>query len=97
MDDDETTTEPMDEAELVEALAAYAHRAWSGWMHYLWSKCAKDADGQVVIPRWAVERWERQMWTEYADLPEAEKGSDRAEAVKMVAIMNTVKAKQAGE
>ncbi len=62
-----------------EALAEYAHAAWSGWMHYLFSKC----DGSV-IPPWAVERWKRQAATAYPDLPEEEKDSDRAEADKIL-------------
>lgn len=73
-----------------ERLAAYAHEAWSGWMKYLFSKC-KDArcadDAHVAIPGWAVKRWQRQMNTPYAELPEDEKESDRAEADKMLAIL----------
>lgn len=75
-----------------EALAAYAHEAWSGWMEYLFSKCTPGThdgfeDGSLVIPPWAVERWRRQASTQYSDLPEAEKQSDREEARRMLAIM----------
>jgi hypothetical protein len=74
-----------------EALAAYAHEAWSGWMRYLFSKCTRynyyDDHSGAIIPGWAVERWQRQMDTPYADLPEEEKVSDRAEADKMLALM----------
>jgi len=38
--------------------------------------------GYTVIPHALVERWQRQMATEYEDLPEEEKDSDRAEAEK---------------
>lgn len=75
-----------------EKLAEYAHTAWSGWMVYLFEKCegGGTVDGvepiPVVIPGWAVERWQRQMNTPYADLPENEKESDRAEADRMLAI-----------
>jgi hypothetical protein len=68
-----------------EELAAYAHEAWSGWMEYLFSKCLKESDG-MKIPQSLVERWTRQMQTPYAELPENEKDSDRAEALKMQAI-----------
>jgi hypothetical protein len=68
-----------------ERLAEYAHSAWSGWMKYLFGKCI-SRDGEVVIPRWAVERWQRQSSTAYADLPESEKASDRTEADKMLSI-----------
>ena len=71
-----------------EALAEYAHEAWSGWMKYLFKKTYFDTTvKEVVIPKWAVERWMRQMNTLYADLPESEKENDRAEADRMLAIM----------
>lgn len=80
--------------ELREQLAAYAHEAWSGWMRYMFSKTETSerffsGETVVVIPRWAVERWQRQMSTPYADLPEAEKKSDRKEADEILAIVAT--------
>lgn len=75
-----------DRAVLRESLAAYAHDAWSGWMEYLFNRCEPSDSGQ--IPPWAVARWTRQMTTPYADLPEEEKASDRAEADRMLAIMD---------
>lgn len=76
-----------------EQLAAYAHNAWSGWMVYLFSKLERgtDAEGNVsmyVIPKASVQRWQRQMTTDYGNLPESEKQSDRDEADKMLAIMD---------
>lgn len=71
-----------------ERLAAYAHDAWAGWMEYLFSKCTHNDDGTVTIPAWAVTRWQRQMQTPYADLPEMEKESDRTEAATMIVIMH---------
>jgi len=70
-----------------EALAAYAHEAWSGWMRYMWSKSAPNADGSLTIPAWAVLRWERQMNTAYTDLPESERESDRKEADAILVIV----------
>jgi len=78
----------MNNDEIREALAAYAHEAWSGWMQYLFGKCAEEG-GTLIIPVWAVARWTRQMSTAYADLPESEKASDRAEADKMLAILGS--------
>lgn len=84
------------QGETRERLAEYAHEAWSGWMRYLFSKCMDDSefDGQLkgtqVIPAWAVERWTRQMNTPYAELPESEKESDRAEADKMLSIIGDI-------
>lgn len=72
---------------LREALAAYAHNAWTGWMIYLFSKCTEEPGNVYRIPPWAVERWKRQMGTNYCDLSEEEKASDREEADKMLALM----------
>lgn len=69
-----------------EALAAYSHDAWRFWMYYLFSKSILNADGTVTIPAEFVSRWERQTETEYAQLPEYEKESDRVEADKILAI-----------
>lgn len=71
-----------------EALARYSHdSAWSGWMKYLFSKGTINPDGSWTMPAAFVERWQRQMNTLYDDLPEHEKTSDRAEADKMLAII----------
>ncbi len=77
-----------------ERLAEYAHRAWSGWMKYMFDKSipykpgnVQAEEGALIIPKWAVERWTRQMNTKYEDLPESEKASDRKEADEMLAIM----------
>lgn len=76
-----------------EALAAYAHDAWSGWVTYMFEKMAPliiPIDTRTFIEHpTAVEafaRWHRQMTTPYEDLPEYEKESDRREADKMIAI-----------
>ena len=70
-----------------EALAAYAHEAWAGWMEYLFRKSDKAPNGEVVISKPLVDRWVRQVQTRYEDLPENEKESDRAEADKILAII----------
>ena len=69
-----------------EALAEYAHDAWSGWMRYLFAKSTHNEDGTVTIPAWAAERWKRQSSTPYKDLSDREKDSDRHEAARMLAI-----------
>lgn len=86
--------EAINDEALVEKLAAFAHdKQWSGWMRYLFSKCSspyttddfrRPMPGDVAIPAWAVERWTRQMQTPYAELPEEERESDRAEARKIL-------------
>jgi len=69
-----------------EKLAEYAHDAWIGWMRYLFGKSRHMPDGQVYIPKGSADRWKRQSETAYADLPEKEKESDRAEADKILAL-----------
>lgn len=63
-----------------EKLAAYAHTAWSGWMKRMFSRTSSSVDGSKTIPPLLCSRWTRQMNTDYTDLPEEEKASDRAEA-----------------
>lgn len=75
------------ELELRERLSEYAHAAWSGWIDYMFSKGTRDEDGGLRLPRWAVERWERQSVTEYALLSENEKESDRQEADRILRIV----------
>ena len=74
------------ERETKELLAEYAHKAWSGWMAYMFEKSIEMPDGTVIIPKWAVARWKRQMLTAYCELPENEKDSDRKEADKIINI-----------
>lgn len=70
-----------------EALAELCHSQWSGWMRYLFMKCEENEDGTVTIPKWAAERWFRQMETEYSQLSEDERNSDRVEADKFLALI----------
>jgi len=65
---------------MFEEIAEQAHISWSGWMKYLFDKSEKNSDGTVTIPKWAVDRWERQLATDYKELSEGEKESDRNEA-----------------
>lgn len=70
-----------------EQFAELAHDQWSGWMRYLFSKCERNDDGTVTMPRWAVERWERQMTTPYAELSPSEQDSDRNQADKFLRLL----------
>ena len=62
---------------LEEVLATNQHEIWSHWMKYLFSCCEKDIDGNMTIPVEKVKRWRLQMTTEFANLTEEEKQSDR--------------------
>lgn len=72
---------------MIEKLAKIAHSQWSGWMEYLFSKCELNDRGEMIIPKWAVDRWQRQIKTDYNDLPEEEKQSDREEAKKFLNVL----------
>ena len=70
-----------------EKLADLCHRQWSGWMEYLFGKCAKNDDGTMTIPKWAVDRWSRQASTDYAHLSKEEQDSDRDEADRFLTLV----------
>jgi hypothetical protein len=59
-------------------------------MTYLFSKGAFNEDGTWTMPVWAVERWQRQVRTPYAELSEPEKDSDRDEADRVLALIGAM-------
>jgi len=63
--------------ELYEKLAAIEHERWSDWMRYQFTLCKENKDGSLTIPLKLVERWKAQIDTNYTDLSEREKDSDR--------------------
>ena len=71
-----------------EALAEYAHEAWSRWMTHLFSRVTLNDRNQAVLSADDVRKWQRQLNTAYADLTESEKASDRREADRMIEIFN---------
>jgi uncharacterized protein YutE (UPF0331/DUF86 family) len=56
-------------------------------MRYLFSRSLKEDTGDVIIPTESVQRWERQVATNYEDLSEEEKDSDRIEANKYLNVI----------
>lgn len=72
--------------DLKEDLANLAHDQWSHWMKYMFSKSVENQDGSITIPKELVERWTRQMNTDYANLSESEQDSDRNEANKFLEV-----------
>jgi hypothetical protein len=75
---------------LREELAKLCHDQWSGWMQYVFSKLYPMGGKHKGGYRMRVieaERWTRQMNTPYADLSDAEKDSDRAEADRFLALL----------
>jgi len=60
-----------------EKLAWLEHDIWANWMKYLFTKGTLNEDGSFTIEPASVKRWTRQMNTDYDNLPEKEKESDR--------------------
>lgn len=75
--------------ELIEQLAAIEHERWSHWQRYLHSKCFKNNDGSLTIPANLVERWSKQIHTEYYNLTEDEKESDREQVMKYLPLLDS--------
>ena len=72
-----------------EELAEVQHEIWSHWMKYLFSQCVRADDGWT-IPSEKVTRWVRQINTPYSELSEKEKGSDREQADKILAVLGDI-------
>jgi hypothetical protein len=70
-----------------ERLAELCHQQWSGWMDYLFKQGTYNVDDTWTMPKWAVQRWTRQMMSGYMGLSESEKESDRKEADKFIDTM----------
>lgn len=71
-----------------EALAEYAHEAWSRWMRHVFSKAEFNDQDQAVLSADEVRRWQRQIATPYMELSNSEKESDRREADCILTIIN---------
>lgn len=74
-----------------EALADVQHAIWAHWMQYQFSVCIKNPDGSLTIPTEKVERWTRQMKTDYKDLSFKEQESDRHQADKVLEVLKPSK------
>lgn len=71
---------------LREESARAAHELWSHWMMYMYRQFTYTNHrlGDETLPGELVRRWKRQMYTDYDDLTEAEKESDREVADKFI-------------
>jgi hypothetical protein len=73
---------------MFERLSDAVHKIWVNWMVYMFSVCIKNSDGSVTIPKEKVERWMRQINTDYNDLSEKEKDSDRHIVSKFLSFID---------
>ena len=76
-----------EDVSLLECLSKLEHERWSHWMKYLFVNSRVLSDGSIQILPGLVRQLTRQMNTDYKDLSEEEKGSDRVWANK---VMETI-------
>ena len=75
-----------------ERLASDEHERWARWMRYQLEQGEYVNDKDEVcwlMPSDKLKRWTRQMNTPYDELSENEKNSDREEADRILALLNT--------
>lgn len=70
--------------DIIEDLADIEHERWAHWQRYMHDKCEHRLDGSLVIPSDLVAQWERQIATNYCDLTEQERESDREQVRKYI-------------
>jgi len=83
------------EKQLEEEIADLCHKQWSNWMKYLFSKCYDFKLGLLIIPEEYVKGLKKQINTEYKDLSEEEKESNRIEARKFIKLFKRKNIKRA--
>lgn len=81
----------LDDPATLEAIAAVEHGRWAHWQRYLHQQCERRDDGSLVIPAELVQRWERLTDTDYDDLSEKERGSDREHAIAYLVALRTLR------
>lgn len=72
---------------LMETLAAIEHGRWSHWQKYLHEQCKRNEDGSLTIPADLVSRWTIQANTDYSELSEKEKNSDREQVLLYMPVL----------
>jgi len=72
---------------LREKLAAVQHAIWMHWMKYMFTCGTFNPDGSWTMPAEKVDRWRRQMVTDFADLTLQEQKSDYEQADKVCMVL----------
>lgn len=72
---------------IIDELASVEHERWSHWQRYMHSKGVRQPDGSLILPADLVEQWEQQTKTDYYDLSEKEKDSDREQVHRYLPII----------
>lgn len=78
----------MTKQELIEQLADIEHQRWSDWQRYQHSQMTEGAahNGRVLNGG-LYSHWERLIATDYADLPEHSKQSDRDQVMRYLPLI----------
>ena len=74
-----------------EELSSAIHTIWAHWTKYILSICFLNDDGSFTIPKEKADTWLRQIQTDYKDLTEKEKDSDRDIVDKFLGFINKEK------
>lgn len=72
---------------LVEQLASIEHERWAHWQRYMHDKGERRPDGSLVLPAELVRHWDAQIATQYADMNEGEKTSDREQVRRYLPVI----------
>ena len=67
--------------ELFEQLAAVEHERWADWQRYC-HKVLRETCPSPELEKVLEERWDRQINTDYENLSEQEKDSDREQVMR---------------
>jgi hypothetical protein len=73
--------------EVMEQLAAIEHQRWAHWQRYMHSNGTKQPDGSLLLPKELVDRWDQQIATDYSQLSDKEKESDREQVRKYLPVI----------
>ena len=86
-----TSDDFLQDPTVLEAIADVEHGRWAHWQRYLHQQCTRLEDGSLVIPAALVERWQRLINTDYADLTEDERASDREQADAYLSVLRKLR------
>lgn len=75
---------------MIEILAAVEHDRWADWMAWVFKNGYWNEDGTFTIEKVKAERWQRQCLTDYKELSEEEKRSDRREVLRYIELLFNV-------
>ncbi len=89
-----TTSKTLED--FIEKAADIEHARWSHWQSWVHQNCIKGTNGSLIITPKNVERWEKQINTQYKNLSEMEKEADRAEVRSYIPLIKELLVSQRG-